>query len=53
MREAQVDQRSAFVVGEQELLRIVGQDADAIHALVDHAIEHAPLALEVDVRRSR
>jgi hypothetical protein len=34
---------------QQELLGIVGQDADAVDALVDHAVEHAPLAVEIDV----
>ena len=43
----------ALVVGEQELLGIVGEDADAVDALVDHAVEHAALAVEVEVARRR
>ena len=48
-REAQVEQRVALVVGQQELLGIVGKDADAVDALVDHAVEHATLSVEVDL----
>jgi hypothetical protein len=53
--QAQLDQRRALFVGEQELLGIVGQHADAVHALVDHAVEHAPLTVEVEItlRRER
>ena len=49
VRHADVEQRAALGVGQQELLRIVGEDADAVDALVDHAVEHAALAFEVDV----
>ena len=41
----------ALVVGEQELLGVVGEDADAVDALVDHAVEHAALAVEVELAR--
>ena len=37
--------------GEQELLRVVSQDADAVDALVDHAIEHPALAVEIEIAR--
>ena len=33
---------------EQELLGIVGEDADAVDALVDHAVDNAAHALFVD-----
>ena len=49
VREAQVEQRVALGVGQQELLGVVGEDADAVDALVDHAVEHAALAVEVEV----
>jgi hypothetical protein len=49
VREAEVQQHIALVVRQRELLRVVGEDADAVVLLVDHAVEHAPLALEVDV----
>ena len=47
--EAQRRAAVALVVGQQELLGVVGQDADAVDALVDHAVEHAALAVEVEV----
>ena len=47
--DAQIEQHVALRVGEQELLGIVGEDADAVDALVDHAVEHAALALEIEV----
>jgi hypothetical protein len=31
------------------LFGVVGEDTDAVHALVDHAIEHATLSVEVEV----
>ena len=37
----------ALDVGKQELLRKIRQDADAVDPLVDHAIGHAPLPVEV------
>ncbi len=49
MGQAQVGECRALVVGQQELLGIVGQHADAVYALIHHAIEHAPLAVEVEV----
>ena len=49
VREAQVEQRVALGVGQQELLGVVGEDADAVDALVDHAVEHAALPVEVEV----
>ena len=51
--EAEVEQRVALVVGQQELLGVVGEDADAVDALVDHAVEHAALAVEVEVAGRR
>ena len=53
VREAQVDERRPLVVGQQELLGIIGEHADAVHTLVDHAIEHAPLAVEIEIARHR
>ena len=51
MRQAEIHQRIALVIREQELLGIVGEDADAIDPLVDHAIEHAVLTVEVELAR--
>ena len=39
----------ALVVGQHELLGEVGQDADAVGAGVDHEVEAAPLAVEVEL----
>src|SRR6478672_11413780 len=49
MRKAHVEQYIALAVRQQELLRIVGENADAVDLLVDHAVEHAALAVEIDV----
>jgi hypothetical protein len=49
--QANVEQHVALIVGEEELLRIVGEDADAVDALVDHAVEDATLAGEVQLTR--
>ena len=48
VREAQRKQRVALRIRKQELLRVIGKDADAVDALVEHAIEHAPLTVEVE-----
>ena len=45
----EIEQNVALVVGQQELLGVVGQDADAVDPLVDHAVEHAALAVEVEI----
>ncbi len=38
-----------LLVGQQELFGIVGQNADSVDALVDHAVEHAALAFDINV----
>ncbi len=49
--ETQIEQGIALAVREQELLRVVGQDADAVDALIDHAVEHPALAVRVERAR--
>ena len=49
VREAKIRERVALRVRQQELLGIIRENADAVDALVDHAIEHAALAVEIDV----
>jgi hypothetical protein len=49
VRKADIDQRVALRVGEQKLFGIVGENADPVDALVDHAIEHAALPVDVDL----
>jgi|GEM_PF-5755648 len=51
VRKAQLDERAPLFVRKEELLRVVGQDANAVDALVDHAIEHAALTFEVKFTR--
>src|SRR3954470_24265382 len=45
--EGEVGQHLALLVAEHELLREVGQDAEAVRAGVDHEVEAASLAIEV------
>src|SRR3954447_14563772 len=45
--EGEVGQPLALLVAEHELLREVGQDAEAVRAGVDHEVEAASLAIEV------
>ena len=45
--EAHGLQQPPFLVGEKELLGVVGEDAQTVDALVDHAVENAALAFEV------
>ena len=49
MLQGQPGQPVALVVRQQELLREVREDADAIHALVDHAIQDPGHAFGVDL----
>ena len=49
MVEDQGGQSLALVVGDGELLGVVGQDADAVDAGVDHEVDRALLALEIEV----
>ena len=51
MRQAQFGQPIALRVGEHELFGGVGEDANAVDALIDHAIEHPPLPIEIDLTR--
>ncbi len=47
MLQTQPGQGFPFNVGEQELFRIVGDDTNAVDALVDHAIEDALLPFQI------
>ena len=49
VRDADIDQRVAFRVGKQKLFGIVGENADPVDALVDHAVEHATLSADVQL----
>ena len=48
MREAQLKQRLPFLVGKGELLGVVGEDADAIDPLIDHAVEDTFLTVQIE-----
>jgi hypothetical protein len=37
--QAKFKQGIAFLVGEQELLGVVCEDADAVHTLIDHTVQ--------------
>ena len=43
----------ALLVGEQELLGVVREDAEPVRALVDHAVDRPLLTLEVELPRPR
>ena len=47
MFDAQPGQLLALVIGEQELFGEVGENADPVHPLENHAIESAALSLQV------
>src|SRR5204863_2067045 len=47
--QAQLRQPVALLVGKEELLREVREQADRVDALVDHAVEYSPLTVVVDV----
>ena len=49
VREADIDQRVAFRIGEQKLFGIVRENADPVDTLIDHAIEHATLPVDVEI----
>jgi hypothetical protein len=53
MLETEPEQAVALLVGEQELLRVIREDANAVDALLDHAVEHAAHAVEVEVAALR
>jgi hypothetical protein len=46
--EHHVDQAAAFVVGKGELLGEIGEDAQAVGACIDHEVDAAFLAFEVE-----
>ncbi len=48
MLKRDLGQKAAFLIGDQELFREVGEDADAIAALIDHTVDHTFHALIVD-----
>jgi hypothetical protein len=47
MLEAKPGQNVPFFIGQQKLLGEIGQNADAVDTLIDHAIENALHALQV------
>jgi hypothetical protein len=49
MRKDRLGQYFALVVGQRELLRVVGQDAQPIRARIDHEVDAALLALKVEL----
>ncbi len=51
--EAGLDQRVAFGIGQHELLGVIRQNADAVDALVDHAIHDPTLPVEIEVTVAR
>jgi hypothetical protein len=46
--EADTHQLVSLSIAQQELLGIVGDNAKPIDALVDHAVEHPALTIEVE-----
>src|SRR3954447_8693061 len=42
-------QHLTFLVGERELLRVVGEDADTVRPGVDQEVDAAPLPFEVEI----
>ena len=48
MLEHRVHHLLALGVGQHELLGEIGQDADAVRAGVDHEVDAAPLAVEIE-----
>ena len=47
--ETVLGQPATLLVRKHELLRVIRQDANTVDALIDHAVEDAPIALVVDV----
>ena len=52
MSQAQIERGRPLVIGQQELLGVIREDADAVDALIDHAIEHAALPVEIEIVRT-
>ena len=48
MFKAQAGQMGPLGIGNQELFRKVRQNADAVTALIDHAVDHPPHAVIID-----
>ena len=48
MFKAQAGQMGPLGVGNQELFRKVRQNADAVTALINHAVDHPPHAVIID-----
>jgi len=55
MRKAEPGQRFAFFIRDQELFGEIGEDADPVDTLIDHAVEHPGHAgqIEASVRVKR
>jgi hypothetical protein len=48
MFQAKLKQEISFLVCEQELLGVVGENANAVHALINHAVQHPLLSRQVE-----
>jgi hypothetical protein len=48
MIHAQIQEFGPFFIAQQKLFGIIGQDADAVDTLVDHAIEDTFLAFGIN-----
>ena len=49
MTEAEIHQGFALAVFEQKLLGIIGKDAKPVDSLIDHAVKHAALTVEIEI----
>ena len=49
MGEAHLRQPVPLLVRQEKLLGVICQDANSVDALIDHAIQHAALAFEIEV----
>ena len=46
---AEIGQQIALGIGQEKLFGIIGEDTNAVDALIDHAIKNAPHPVEVEI----
>ena len=49
MLKAQPEKSVALFIGKRELFGVIGENADTVDSLVDHAVQHPLLCLPIDI----
>jgi hypothetical protein len=47
VRQTEINQYIPFIIRQKKLFRVICEDTDPIDPLINHAVEHTPLPVQV------